>query len=274
MKRWTYPVSILSVAAVFGLSSFAGSRIYFDLDKATAVMTAEMRYFGDIRPEILEKATQIIAQQWEGKPTRPGDTEVYPLYLIFKGQIRLSTDFRTSYSPSIEQAYAEAQANREIAKNFIRVEQNSKTGSSMMSLAGNVGAFLYDDHLAESVTVAHEFGHSLGLQHFGSVAGMQGFPPIMLERGAAPGDPQYAYDPSKPFSPVNPIYRRVRQEDLYKLDVNNAPVFEEDDPKRLQSTSVVKVVYEKGSKTKGYIDVGYWSVIDKKNLKFKPGKGF
>lgn len=156
-------LSLLLATGTLSSTAFAGARIYFDLDKATAVIRADFRYFGDVRPEILEKTTQIIAKQWQGEPTREGDTDVYPLYLTFKGQLRISTDIRAIYLPSIEAAKEEFKTNRQPWINYIRVEQNfsgqissKMKGFSNDEISGNLGFFLYDDRIDQSTTASHE----------------------------------------------------------------------------------------------------------------------
>ncbi|MFZ1312452.1 MAG: peptidase M10, partial [Chitinophagaceae bacterium] len=75
-----------------------------------------------------------------------------------------------------------------------------------------------------STTAAHEYGHTIGLNHPDEldIRG-KGVPGIMYPRGTLV-DPQYQYEPDKPAGTkggtLHPMYRRVLQEDIDKLKLN------------------------------------------------------
>src|ERR1700730_17604881 len=80
--------------------------------------------------------------------------------------------------------------------NFFRIEEFSMNHISFVDGLGcNTGYFKLDNLLNNSTTAAHEYGHTLGLDHPNEldIRG-KGQPGIMYPRGTV-CDPQYQYDP-------------------------------------------------------------------------------
>ncbi|MDP9042619.1 MAG: M10 family metallopeptidase domain-containing protein [Bacteroidota bacterium] len=106
--------------------------------------------------------------------------------------------------------------------NFFRVEEFSPVHVSFVDGIGcNTGYFKLDNLLHNSTTAAHEYGHTIGLDHPANldIRGM-GQPGIMYPRGTV-CDPVYQYDPAaEPLQPggtINPFTRRVLQSDIDQL---------------------------------------------------------
>ena len=77
------------------------------------------------------------------------------------------------------------------------------------------------DSYKGSTTAAHEYGHTIGLDHPHDLdLRGKGVPGIMYPRGTLV-DPQYQYDPEKPAGTkggtMYPIYRKVLKEDIENL---------------------------------------------------------
>ena len=100
----------------------------------------------------------------------------------------------------------------------------------MDGLGCNTGYFKLENLYKGSTTAAHEYGHTLGLDHptYLDIRG-EGVPGIMYPRGTLV-DPPYQYDPSKPAGvtggTMHPMHRRVRQQDiealrLHRLDIRS-----------------------------------------------------
>jgi hypothetical protein len=106
--------------------------------------------------------------------------------------------------------------------NFFRIEEYSPADISFVDGLGcNTGYFKLANLLQTSTTAAHEYGHSLGLEHPVQldIRG-KGAPGIMFPRGTL-CDPVYQYDPGKPAGvkggTLDPRYRKVLQSDIDAL---------------------------------------------------------
>jgi hypothetical protein len=108
--------------------------------------------------------------------------------------------------------------------NYFRVEAFASGNISFVDGVGcNTGYFLLDNLLNNSTTAAHEYGHTIGLDHpdILDIRG-KGTPGIMYPRGTIV-DPQFQYSPvAAPLAPggtINPFTRKVLQEDIDNLQL-------------------------------------------------------
>lgn len=114
--------------------------------------------------------------------------------------------------------------NTDPRNNYFRVEAYARGNISFVDgLNSNTGYFMLENLLHNSTTAAHEFGHSLGLDHPHQldIRG-RGTPGIMYPRGTWV-DPQFQYYPEVPpgekGGTLNPFTRKVLQSDIDALQL-------------------------------------------------------
>jgi hypothetical protein len=109
------------------------------------------------------------------------------------------------------------------AENFVAIENPSRPGDrSFYGLGGRFGTFYTSDELGRSTTASHEYGHGLGLNHDAFNQKDAEIPGIMFARGTLVQS-KFQWNPlaasGAPGGSIKPHHRRVRGEDLAKIDL-------------------------------------------------------
>jgi hypothetical protein len=138
---------------------------------------------------------------------------------------RLHFLITASYQPAI--TAINIYENTDARNNYFRIEEFAHGNISFVDGLGcNSGYFKRENLYKGSTTAAHEYGHTLGLEHPADIdLRGKGVPGIMYPRGTLV-DPAYQYNPAAAAGDgmnggtMHPVYRRVKQEDVDLLKIH------------------------------------------------------
>lgn len=178
----------------------------------TIIIRSHIITYGDAADE---KVTVTIREEIETMWNEPKGM-IYIKEVPFFVSFHITAELRTSVD--IEEVYS----NTDPRNNYFRIEEYANGNISFVDGLGcNSGYFKRENLYAGSTTAAHEYGHTLGLDHPANLDYRgKGVPGIMYPRGTLV-DPQFQYDPSKPAGvtggTMHPMYRKVFAEDISSL---------------------------------------------------------
>lgn len=159
-----------------------------------------------------EKVTESIREEIETMWNEPKGT------INLEG-ILFSVNFRITASLREVIDIEEVSSNTDPRNNYFRIEEFALGNISFVDGLGcNSGYFKLENLYVGSTTAAHEYGHTLGLDHPSNFDYRgKGVPGIMYPRGTLV-DPQFQYDSAKPAGvtggTMHPMYRKVFPRDI------------------------------------------------------------
>jgi hypothetical protein len=144
------------------------------------------------------------------------------ILLIEGKELLVQFHITASFQPTITDI--EIYQNLDPRNNYFRIEEFALGNISFVDGLGcNTGYFKLENLYQGSTTAAHEYGHTLGLDHPADmdIRG-KGVPGIMYPRGTLV-DAAYQYEPDKPAGTkggtLYPIYRKVLPQDIANLSL-------------------------------------------------------
>src|ERR1051326_6534776 len=162
-------------------------------------------------PELAKQMREEIESMWNEPQARVRFmTKVIPVVFIITATVQ------SDIQP------IEIYQNIDPRNNYFRIEEFAHGNISFVDGLGcNSGYFKLENLYKGSTTAAHEYGHTLGLDHPDDLDYRgKGVPGIMYPRGTLV-DPQFQYDSSKPAGvtggTMHPIHRKVKQQDIENL---------------------------------------------------------
>jgi hypothetical protein len=165
-------------------------------------------------PELTEQIRDEIETMWN-EPQASISIQSTSLIVRFK----ITAEFRQHISD------IDVYQNTNPRNNYFRIEEFALGNISFVDgINCNSGFFKLENLYKGSTTAAHEYGHTIGLDHPVDldIRG-RGIPGIMYPRGTLV-DPQFQYDPSKPAGvtggTMHPMHRKVLPQDIAHLKLH------------------------------------------------------
>lgn len=184
------------------------------------IIHAELIFYGDAASEEL---SMQIAKDVEDHWNEPGGEVSISQNWFYKKRYKVRFNIKGRYNGTLtpETVFE----NTDPRKNYFRIEEFATGNISFVDgLNSNTGYFKLENLLNNSSTAAHEFGHTLGLDHPHDldIRG-KGTPGIMYPRGTLV-DPPFQYYPEvaagEKGGTLNPFTRKVLQQDIDNLQLN------------------------------------------------------
>ena len=216
-------VGALSLTA--STNSFASAVVKLDREAGLAKIQGTIIFYGPQATEAVALAAATEVQTYWN-----GGTDTFPATQYLSTQIdgkSVQVVFDISYQlVSAEVAKSMLATNPSPELTFIEILQGVAANgdrSYMTDLGANTGVWYLSDDIGKSTTVAHEYGHGMGLAHpIESDWRGRGQPDIMSPRGTIV-DAEYQWSVTAPAGgaggTISPYKRRVIQWDINNLQL-------------------------------------------------------
>jgi hypothetical protein len=186
--------------------------VEIDIYNRTIIINSHIITYGNAADENVTESIRAEIETMWNEPHATINIKGNPFLVSFHITAALNT--------SIDEI--EIYSNTNPRNNYFRIEEYARGNISFVDDIGcNSGYFKLENLYVGSTTAAHEYGHTLGLDHPVDLDYRgKGIPRIMYPRGTLV-DPQFQYDPSKPAGvtggTMHPMYRKVFAEDIAAL---------------------------------------------------------
>lgn len=194
--------------------------VELQVNRNVLIIHAELIFYGDAASrELSIQVTKDVEDHWNevrGKIQLRQNC-------FFKKGYDVRFNIRGKFNPALTPEVVYENINPR--NNYFRIEEFASGNISFVDgINSNTGYFKLENLLNNSTTAAHEFGHTLGLDHPHNldIRGT-GIPGIMYPRGTLV-DPQFQYYPEvkagEKGGTLNPFARKVLQSDIDDLHLN------------------------------------------------------
>lgn len=186
-----------------------------ELKSSTLTIHSHIITYGNAATEEL---TQNIREEIETMWNEP-----QAIFFINESLFKIIFNITASFEPAITPL--DIYQNLDPGNNYFRIEEFAYNNISFVDGVGcNSGYFKLENLYKGSTTAAHEYGHTLGLDHPKNTdLRGKGVPGIMYPRGTLV-DPPFQYEPDKAAGTkggtMHPMYRKVKQEDIVLLNLH------------------------------------------------------
>ena len=185
------------------------------------IIHAVINFYGDAANDDLSvRIAKDIEDFWNSAEGKAAISDGWFSKKIYRVVFKIEGKLERELTPQI------VFENTDPRNNYFRIEEYAIGNISFVDgINSNTGYFKLENLLNNSTTAAHEFGHTIGLEHPHDmdIRG-RGIPGIMYPRGTLV-DPEFQYypevEPGEKGGTLNPFTRKVLQKDIDDLHLND-----------------------------------------------------